>query len=122
MYQHPVCYESTQNASFASVFHTPPPPKKKKGRTPSPNAKRNNSPALCTCILVLEIGALKAKITHNFGGKINRQSAKNVLRMHHLHPFLKYFLGETPTPPPPFCERIKKLPSLALYDPLQLYR
>ena len=27
-------------------------------------------------------------------------SAENGLKMHHLHPFFKIFLGETPTPPP----------------------
>ena len=37
--------------------------------------------------------------------------------MHHLHPFFKYFLGETPTPPPLLRED-KKFPSLAF--PLQL--
>ena len=39
---------------------------------PSPIRKEKNSPAS----RISEIGALKAKTTHNFGGKINRQSAK----------------------------------------------
>ena len=38
--------------------------------------------------------------------------------MHHLHPFFKNFLGKTPTPP--LLQEHKKLPSLVVYDPLQL--
>ena len=41
----------------------------------------------------------------------------NGLKMHHLHPFFKNFLGETR--PPPYCESIKNSPLLAVYDPLQ---
>ena len=34
-----------------------------------------------------------------FWGKNQQAIGKNGLRMHHLHPFFKNFLGETPTPP-----------------------
>ena len=62
----------------------------------------------------------KRKLHTIFGGKNRHELGKNGLRMHHLHPFFKNFLGETPTPPPPYCEKIKNFPSLAFYDLLQL--
>ena len=55
-----------------------------------------------------------AKISHNFGENINKQSAQKRLRMHHLHPFFnppppqKKNIGETretPKPPPPTTMR-----------------
>ena len=68
------------------------------------------------------IGAFEGKnYTQFLGGKINRHSAKNGLRISHSIRFSKKFLGETPNPPPPRIARElkkKKLPSLALYDPL----
>ena len=43
---------------------------------------------------------LRVKICRkNFGGKINTQSAKNGLRMHHFHHFSKNFPGEAPRTP-----------------------
>ena len=56
------------------------------------------------------IGDLKAKITHKFGTKINTNSAKSKLRIHHLLRFFKNNSREDPTPPPPYCERIKNSP------------
>ena len=49
----------------------------------------------------------------SFEGKIwggdQQAIGKNGLRMHHLHPFFKHFLGETPTPPP-LLQEDKKFP------------
>ena len=43
----------------------------------------------------------------------NRQTiGKSKLRMHNLHPFFKYFLEKTPTPPPPPTMRGSKTPLL----------
>ena len=97
--------------------------KKKKQKTknkrnpappPPPHAKRKKISR------IMEIGALKAKITHNFfflgGGGIRHKLGKNGLRMQHLHPFFKSFLGETPIPP--LLREDKNFPSLAF--PLQL--
>ena len=90
-------------------------PLKKTGRTPPPpDAKRINSPAS----RITEIRDLKTKITHNFGWTNQQAIGKNWPRMHHLHLFFNNFLRGTP--PPPYCERIKNFPFLALYDPLQL--
>ena len=101
-----------KNAPFASVFQNfsgrprnPPPP--------PPYSERKKNPLLALYGEISppsrfsKIGALKAKITHNFRGGGDQQAiGRNWLRMHHLHPFFKKFLGETPTPPP-CCERIK---------------
>ena len=51
-------------------------------------------------------------------GKINRQSEKTGLRMHHLHPLIKNSRGD-PEPPTILREDIK-IPSWALFDPLNL--
>ena len=93
--------------------------KKKKNREdpPLPHATGKNSPAS----RISEIGALKAKITHNFGGKNQQAIGKNGLRTHHLHPFFTNFLGETPTPPPPPPhDNDKTIPLFGFIDPLQL--
>ena len=95
--------------------------KKTREGTPPPREKGKTSPVSRTSIS--EIGTLKAKITHNLGRKKWTGNRLNGLRMHHLHSFVKNVLGETPPPPPPpplYCEKIKKKPSLALYDLLQL--
>ena len=46
----------------------------------------------------------------NFWGGDQQAIGKIGLRMHHLHPFFKNFLGETPTPPP-LLQEDKNFPS-----------
>ena len=77
--------------------------KKKTRAPPPPHAKGKKISR------IMEIGDLKAKNTHNFGGINRHELGKNGLRMYHLHPFFKNFLGETPTPPPILRED-KKFP------------
>ena len=54
------------------------------------------------------------------GIDINNQSAKKGSKWTIYIMFSDFFFGETTTPPLPQCEKIKNLPSWALYDPLQL--
>ena len=106
-YQQAIGYEWTQNVSFVSVK------KKKTKGPPPPHAKGKKCPASWR----LELW--RQKLHTIFGGWNRHELGKNGLRMHHLHPFFKNFLGETPNPPP-HCEKIKKFPSLAFPLDLQL--
>ena len=100
-YQHPIGYEWTQNASFASGFHKkkneeepPPPPMRKEKKSPASRISEN--------------GALKAKITCKIlwvGGGIQQAIGKNGLRMHPF--FQKFSRGD---PPPPRQPGDKKTP------------
>ena len=104
-YQHPIGFEWSQNPSFASVFQ-----KKNGGGGPPRERKKNLRHHVYQ--------SFESKnYTHGEGGSTcNRQKlVKNA-------PFasvFKNFLGEAP-PPPPLLQEDKKLPSLALCDPLQL--
>ena len=67
---------------------------------PSPSRERKQPPLYIrwTYSRIMYILGIVAKIPHNFGENINKQSAKKRLRMHHLHHFFKNSLGETTTP------------------------
>ena len=77
-YQQPIGYEWTQKESFASVFQKKKKKKKRGGHPPPPFERKT----------ITYIGALKAKITHNFGGKNQQSFGKDGLRINHKHPFL----------------------------------
>ena len=122
-------YEWTQNASFASVFQkfsrgdpTPPPPYCESIK---------NSPLLA----VYDPLQLSWKFSRNtyfedrsFEGKnyiqfCGKKSTRTRQKMGSecticIH-FSKIFSGR-PRPPPPLLQEHKKLPSLVVYDPLQL--
>ena len=93
-----------QNAPFASVFQKfsrgdPDPPTVRRSKISlfgfSSTAKMKIFP-----ITYIEDRRFGSKNCTQFGGKNRNELGKNGLRMHHLHPFFKNFLGETPTPPP----------------------
>ena len=65
----------------------------------------------------MEIGALKAKITHNFWGEIDTNSAKMGSKCTIYIRFSKIFSGRPR--PLPYCEKIKKFPSLAFPQQLR---
>ena len=71
--------------------------KKKKRRGPPPPMRIGNTSP---------VSRISELWRQNYMWRKNQQAiGKNGLRMHHLHPFFKNFLGETR--PPPYCERIK---------------
>ena len=62
----------------------------------------------------------RQKLHTIFWIKIDTNSAKKGLTMHHLRPFPKIFSGRSRPHPTPLLREDKKFSSLALYDPLQL--
>ena len=68
---------------------------------------------------ISKIGALKAKITQNFLEK-NQQARKKWAKNAPFASVFQKFSRGTPAPDPNLQEDKKTLPSLALYDPLQL--
>ena len=115
-----------QNAPFASIFQ-----KFSQGDPDPPPLlqEHKNSPLWLYMILyslveispairISKIGASRAKLHTIFGEEINTNSAKKMgsecnICIH----FSNFFIRETPTP---LLQEHKKLPSLAVYDPLQL--
>ena len=87
---------------FISVFQKI---KNRGGPTPPPPLPCERKAKTSPVSRISEIGTLTAKITHNFGDKNQQAIGKNGLRMHHLHPFFKNFLGKTP-----LLREDKKLP------------
>ena len=69
-------------------------------------------------ITYIEDRSFEGKNYTIFGGKIDKNSAKIGSECTLCIHFCKNYLGETPSPP--YCEKVKKSPSLALYDLLQL--
>ena len=104
--QQAIGYGWTQNASFVSVFHK----KKKTGGPPLPCNRKKILPHHV-------YRSFEGKNYTQFSGKNQQAIGKNRLRMHHLHPFFKKFLGETPTPP---YGNDKTIPLFGFIDPPQL--
>ena len=86
------------NAPFASGFHQ----KKKKTGGTLPLTREENNPLfiLGEHTLALCISSGSSPKSHTILEKILKSNRQKRLRMHHLHHFVKNFLGETTTPFP----------------------
>ena len=111
-YQHPINKEWIQMHHLHPVFTNK---EKKLGGTLLLTREENNSLfKRAEHTLALRLYSGSSQNSQTVLEKIFTINLQKRLRMDHLHNFFRNFLGET-TPPPPYCEKIKNLPSWALY-------
>ena len=96
------------------MHHLHPSFKIKPGRNPPPPHSKGKK---FSRIAYIRDHSLKAKTTHNFGGKSTLTRQKWAKKAPFASVFQNFTRGD---PDPPLLREDEKLPSLAVYDPLQL--